>query len=254
MQALMQNTHDALRRDLLDKIQRSGDYSYTETECGYVSGVFEAEPNLKVLAEFCQYVIAAGKSVYDGEWSASELFSFLEPNLRKYHSGDSYSIMLSFGSIMPPLALLPFLSVYSKINLIDIEFLHDKWEVRGDYTSKNRVGIAFANGEFIVGDSKKIKRQATGKSTTKKKQGEGFKSNVVLPSRETRSKDYDVEKTSDTEYRVTSKDKAHTVTMRDGYYSCDCGDFQGEPKNCKHIVAVKRFLNEPFVVSENAKR
>jgi hypothetical protein len=250
MQALMQNTHDALRRDLLDKIQRSGDYSYPETECGYVSGVFETEPNLKALAEFCQYVIAAGKSVYDGEWSASELFSFLEPNLRKYHSGDSYSIMLSFGSILPPLALLPFLFVYSKINLIDIEFLHDKWEVRGDYTSKNRVGIAFANGEFIVGDSKKIKRQATGKSTTKKKQGEGFKSNVVLTSREMRSREYNVEKISDSEYRVTSKDKEHIVIERDGYYWCDCGDFRDEPKNCKHIVAVKRFVNDPYVLSE----
>ena len=250
MQALMQSIHDALRRDLLNAIQRSGDYSYPETESGYVSGVFEAEPNLELLADFCQYVIAAGKSVYDGEWSASELFSFLEPDLRKYHSGDSYSIMLSFGSILPPLALLPFLSVSYKINLIDIEFLHDKWEVRGDYTSKNRVGIAFANGEFVVGDSKKIKRQATGKSTTKKKKGEGFKSNVVLPSREMRSREYNVEKISASEYRVTSKDKEHTVIERDGYFWCDCGDFRDEPKNCKHIVAVKRFVNDPYVLSE----
>ena len=72
MQVLMQDTHDALRRDLLDKIQRSGDYSYPETESGHVSGVFETEPDLKVLAEFCQYVTDAGKTVYDGEWSSEE--------------------------------------------------------------------------------------------------------------------------------------------------------------------------------------
>ena len=123
-----------------------------------------------------KYGIKCGLSI-----SPDTDLSFLEPYLRKYRSGDSYSIMLSFGSILPPLALLPFLSVYSKISVVDIEFLHDKWEVRGDYTSKNRVGIAFANGEFVVGDSKKIKRQATGKSTTKKKWGEGFKSMSFCP-------------------------------------------------------------------------
>ena len=150
MQVLMQNTHDALRRDLLDKIRRSGDYSYPETESGYVSGVFEAEPNLEMLADFCQYVTDAGKTVYDGEWSADDLFSFLEPNLRKYHSGDSYSIMLSFGSILPPLALLPFLSVYSQINAVDIKFLHDKWEARGDYSAKKHVGITLDSGKVVA--------------------------------------------------------------------------------------------------------
>ena len=254
MQLQMQNTHDALRRDLLNAIQRSGDYSYPEVESGYVSGIFEAEPNLEALAEFCQYVVNAGTTVYDGEWTANDLFSLLASQLQKYHIGDRYSIFLSFGSILPPLALLPFLSACSEVRQIDIELLHDKWEVRGDYTSKNRVGIAWGNGEFVVGDSKKIKRQAAKKPTAKKKNSEGYKSNLVLPSREMRSKDYDVEKISATEYNVTSKDKAHKVMERDGYYSCDCGDFQGEPKNCKHIVAVKRFLNEPFVVSENAKR
>ena len=254
MQVLMQNTHDTLRRELLYQIQSSGDYSYPESEGGYVTGVFEAEPNLEALAEFCQYVVNAGTTVYDGEWNANDLFSFLENQLQKYHSGDKYSIFLSFGSILPPLALLPFLSACSQINLIDIEFLHDKWEVRGDYTSKNRVGIAWGNGKFLVGDSQKIKRQATKKPTTKKKNSEGYKSNLVLPSRERRSKDYDVEKISATEYNVTSKDKTHTVLLRDGYYSCDCGDFLDEPKNCKHIVAVKRFLSEPFVVSENPKK
>ena len=67
MQLQMQNIHDALRRDLLNAIQRSGDYSYPETESGYVSGVFETEPNLEALAEFCGYVINAGNTVYDGE-------------------------------------------------------------------------------------------------------------------------------------------------------------------------------------------
>ena len=254
MQALMQNTHDTLRRELLYQIQSSGDYSYPEAEGAYVSGVFEAEPNLQALSEFCQYVVNAGTTVYDGEWDANDLFSLLASQLQKYHSGDSYSIFLSFGSILPALALLPFLSECSEIREINIEFLHDKWESRGDYTSKNRLGIAWGNGKFLVGDSKRIKRQAAKKPTTKKKNSEGYKSNLVLPSREMRSKDYDVEKISATEYNVTSKDKAHKVTERDGYYSCDCGDFQDEPKNCKHIVAVKRFLNEPFVVSENAKR
>jgi hypothetical protein len=254
MQALMQNTHDSLRHELLDKIQRSGDYSCPETEGGCVSGVFEAEPNLEVLAEFCQYVIDAGKTVYDGEWNVSTLFSFLENKLQKYHSGDGYSITLSFGSILPVLALLPFLSVYSKISLIDIEFLHDKWESRGDYTSKKHVGIALNNGEFVVGDSKKIKRQATRKPIAKKKNSEGFKSNIVLPSREMRSREYSVEKNSASEYRVTSKNKKHTVIERDGYFWCDCGDFLDEPKNCKHIVAVKRFINDPFVLLENTKR
>ena len=76
MQLQMQTIHDALRRDLLNAILRSGDYSYPETESGYVSGVFETEPNLEALEEFCQYVVDAGNTVYDGEWDAGELFSF----------------------------------------------------------------------------------------------------------------------------------------------------------------------------------
>lgn len=83
-----------------------------------------------------------------------------------------------------------------------------------------------------------------------KLQNEGFKSNVILPSRDTRSRDYDVEKINSTEYKVTSKDKKHKVIERDGYFWCDCGDFKDEPKNCKHIVAVKRFMNDPFVLSK----
>ena len=55
-----------------------------------------------------------------------------------------------------------------------------------------------------------------------KLQNEGFKSNVILPSRDTRSRDYDVEKINSTEYKVTSKDKKHKVIERDGYFCRKC--------------------------------
>ena len=250
----MQKTYDALRRELLDALRDSGDYAYPESECGVVSGVFVAEPDFEALTEFCKYVSSAKDSVYDGEWGADALFTFIKNKLVNYHSGDSYSITLSCGGIQPILALFPFLLACSEITGVSLEFTHDKWESRGDYTSKKRVGIGLRNGLLVVGDSKKIKRQAAGKSTAKKKNGEGYKSNVVLSSREMRSREYDVEQISVSEYRVTSKDKEHIVIERDGYFWCDCGDFRNEPKNCKHIVAVKRFMNEPFVLSEDFMR
>ena len=250
----MQKTYDALRRELLDALRDSGDYAYPESECGVVSGVFVAEPDFEALTEFCKYVSSAKDSVYDGEWGADALFTFIKNKLVNYHSGDSYSITLSCGGIQPILALFPFLLACSEITGVSLEFTHDKWERRGDYTSKKRVGIGLRNGLLVVGDSKKIKRQAAGKSTAKKKNGEGYKSNVVLSSREMRSREYDVEQISVSEYRVTSKDKEHIVIERDGYFWCDCGDFRNEPKNCKHIVAVKRFMNEPFVLSEDFMR
>ena len=75
---------------------------------------------------------------------------------------------------------------------------------------------------------------------------------MIIPSRLERSKEYDVEQLSDTEYKVTSKDKEHKVTERDGYFWCDCQDFLKEPKNCKHIIAVKRFMGDHFVLSAEA--
>ena len=247
----MQKTHDALRRELLNKFQVCGDYACPEAESGFASGVFVAEPDFEALSEFCKYVSAAGTFVYDGEWGADALFTFIKNKLVNYHNGDNYDITLSFGGIQPVLALFPFLLACSEITGVSLDFTHDKWESRGDYTSKKRVGIGLRNGELVVGDSKKIKRQATGKSTAKKKNSDGYKSSIVLSSREMRSREYDVEQISGSEYRVTSKDKEHVVIERDGYFRCDCGDFRNEPKNCKHIVAVKRFMNEPFVLSED---
>ena len=173
------------------------------------------------------------------------MFSLLKDKTIKNVIGNSFNISLCFGGLPPCLALLSYLSVYAQIQFLTVTFTRDKWEARGDYSVKNRVRIKFENGEFVVGNSGNAKKQ-----TSKMKKTEGFKSDVILPSRLERSREYDVEKISATEYKVTSKDKKYKVTERDGYFWCECKDFLNEPKNCKHIVAVKRFMNDPVIPTD----
>ena len=240
--------HDEIRKTLVKELNSNG-YSYPESEDFYVSGVFIDAPEAGVLEELCEYAAAQGNTDYDGSWKAENIFSLLKDKTVKYEMGSSFQISFGFGGLPPVLTVLSFLSVYSKIQFLKVSFTRDKWETRGDYSSKNRVEIQFENGEFMIGKPRKNKAKAVKKQTVKNGKGEGFKSNMIIPSRLERSKEYDVEKLSDTEYKATSKDKEHKVIERDGYFWCDCQDFLKEPKNCKHIIAVKRFMDDPVVLS-----
>ena len=230
--------HDNLRKKLVSELNRNG-YSYPESEDFYVSGVFIDPPEADVLEELCEYAATQGNTDYDGSWKGADLFSLIKEKTVNNASENRFSCPLCFGGLPPVLAVLSFLSVYSKIQFLKVSFTRDKWEVRGDYRAKSRVQIGFENGKFIVGKPKVQKAQ--------KKTAEGFKSDVIIPSRLERSKEYDVEKINATEYRVTSKGKEHKVTEQDGYFLCDCRDFWGQPKNCKHILAVRRFMKDPVV-------
>ena len=240
--------HDDLRKKLLKALSHDG-YSYPESEDFCVSGIFTDHPEADVLEELCEYAVTQGNTDYDGSWKGADLFSLLKDKTIKNATESRFDISLCFGGLPPVLAILSFLSVYSKIQFLKVSFTRDKWDARGDYSAKNRVEIQLENGEFIVGKPRKNKVKAVQKPAVKKGTIDGFKSNVIIPSRLERSKEYDVEQLSDTEYQVTSNDKEHKVTEGDGYFWCDCQDFLKEPKNCKHIIAVKRFMNDPVVLS-----
>lgn len=143
--------HDELREALIDKIEDAGDYSCPETEDFSISGIFTEDPDFDVLEELCDHVCNEADSYYDGDWSASQLFTFLKDKIGDKEEGDRYYIYPSFGGLSPILALLPFLAAYSDINSLEVTFTHDKWEARGDYSSSERVGIKLKGGEFVVG-------------------------------------------------------------------------------------------------------
>ena len=143
--------HDELREALIGAMKVSGDYSYPETEDGYVSGVFTEEPDWQALASLCKYVANKGDTRYDGGWSEKQLYSFVRKDIHNYHNGDMYRVPLSFGGLCPILALLPFLAVYSTIYSLDVVFTHDKWEVRGDYSAESHVGVKLRKKKLIVG-------------------------------------------------------------------------------------------------------
>ena len=238
--------HDEIRKKLIKELNSNG-YSYPESEDFYVSGVFTVAPEENALEELCEYAAVQGDTNFDGSWKKENLFSLLKDKTVKHEMGDSFHISFGFGGLPPILTVLSFLSVYSEIQFLSASFTRDKWEARGDSSSKNPVRIRLENGEIIIGNSKKAKPKAGKKQTVK--MTDGFKSNVMIPSRLERSREYSVEKIGTGEYKVTSKEKEHKVTECDGYFCCDCKDFWNEPKNCKHIIAVKRFMNDPFVLT-----
>ncbi len=239
--------HDELRQKLVRALNYN-DYSYPESENFSVSGVYVKDPDMEVFKELCEYAAVQGDTDYDGKWSGADLYSFLKDKTVKYVLGNRYYISLSFGGLPPVLAVLSYLSVYADIQSLEVTFTRDKWEARGDYSSESRVGIKFEDGDFTVGLFSNDTPPVVEKKVVKKENAEGYKSDRILPSRDMRSRDYDVKKINANEYSVTAKNKKHKVMERDGYFWCDCGDFIDEPKNCKHIVAVKRLMNDPFVI------
>lgn len=71
----------------------------------------------------------------------------------------------------------------------------------------------------------------------------GYKSDQYNKAKEVSSRSDTVSsiKGSPFEYRVGY----HKVYSCEGFYYCDCPDFEELPKNCKHILALKKYLHDP---------
>ena len=143
----IKKTHDTLRESFLSKL--SYDYSYPETEGGCICGEFTSEPDFDVLLKTCEYACSQGTTTYDGGWKTDGLFSLLKKLISERY-GNRYDICLDFGGATPILALLAYLWAYSRIDDIYVDFTHDKWEARGDYSSNLRVGFKLIDGKIAV--------------------------------------------------------------------------------------------------------
>ena len=102
--------------------------------------------------------------------------------------------------------------------------------------------------EYSTSKSKQIENTSKNKKLEAKLKKDGYKSNDILPSKDLYSRKYDVLKINDNEYQTLAIGSKQTVMECNGYFSCDCHDYKKAPQNCGHIVAVKRFLNDPFVL------
>ena len=141
--------HDELREKLVSTFNGT-DYLYPQSSDFSIEGVFIEDPDIDVFKDLCEYAASDGESRYDGEWSALELYSFLHEKTTKYTMGSRYYFSLDFGGLPPVLVVLSYLSVYSEIRRLKVTFTRDKWEARGDYSSKSRVGIKYLYGKFVV--------------------------------------------------------------------------------------------------------
>lgn len=226
-------------------------YIYPTPREFQVSGFFKEKPDSDVLKQICEYVAEERDASYSGPWSSEELYSLLKNELEKAKVGSRYWVSLDFGGASPALAVLSYLSVYSSICSLKANFYRDKWEERGDYISSDNVGIVIENDNLKVDIILNPDHPSNRKKFDIKT--DGYKSDEILYRDDMFSTWYDVrkvrtKKTTVNKYKVELRDRTHTVLEQNGYFFCDCNDFETKPQNCRHIVAVKRFLNDPFVL------
>lgn len=126
------------------------EYSSPSTEDFCVDGVFNKDPDFDVLEEICEYAVSKTFSIYERDWSSSDMFLLIKEEVGAKKSGDKYSISLFGCGLAPILVLLPFLAAYSDIEWLSGSFLHDKWEARGDYYASEHVGIKLDKGYFVI--------------------------------------------------------------------------------------------------------
>ena len=121
-------------------------------------------------------------------------------------------------------------------------------EIKKILEDNNATNCLAECNELLSLDNSIKKTEASKKMSAmeKKIKKEGLKSNDILPSRDMKSRKYDVSKIGDNEYKVECGG-SHTVLECDGYFCCDCYDYKKTPQNCNHIIAVKRFLGDPYV-------
>ena len=143
--------HDYLRKEIMNQLYRSGDYSYPETDDFGVSCKLTEDPDMDLLMKACEYTCEKATSDYDGGWDSCQLFNFLQKTVVKYEKGDVLSFYEGFGGLSPVLALLSYLATCSIFMDIECSFTHNKWEARGDYGESTRVGLRLSNGRVVAG-------------------------------------------------------------------------------------------------------
>ena len=141
--------HDKLRSSFIRGLCKDGSYSYPESEDGSVSGRFTSEPDCNMLKRICEYAAEKGTTPFDGRWSAEQMYENLIKEMPR-HNGDRYYISICYGGASIVLTLLTYLIAYSSITDLELDFTHDKWEARGDYSSGSRVGFKLSRGEVVV--------------------------------------------------------------------------------------------------------
>lgn len=142
---------DDIRVTTHQKLITSPGYGHPETEGAIIGGKLTDEPDMDALKNICRYAVKESDGVLDGDWSEEQLYAYLEQQIKPYHRGDQYYIHLSCGGLSPVTAILSFLAACSQFNTLDIRFLHDKWEARGDYMAEEHVCIKLENGKFLIG-------------------------------------------------------------------------------------------------------
>lgn len=99
----------------------------------------------------------------------------------------------------------------------------------------------------------KAKEDAQDKRIQTEIMNNGYKSDSFDSKRKLESEKYRVKPAFEKKYQytVSGGSEPYTVMAFDGYYMCSCPDFQRDPKNCKHIIAVRSYLKDP-ALSEKA--
>lgn len=148
--AKVEKIYNDLSNALINEMHNE-DYIHPSTENFSISGYFTQKPDFDVLQKLFETIAKDGKKDFYRNFTGDQLRQLVKSELNQYSNGGRYYISFMFGTLPPILALLPFLAVYSKITDINLLFLSDKWEVRGDYHIDNHVGIKLINHKIMVG-------------------------------------------------------------------------------------------------------
>lgn len=131
---------DKLNKALKSKLY-TDDYTYPEVEDSTLVGECHTEIDNDTIYKLCEYAVNDCRD-YNSYWSdAKQLYEFVTLFINQEYCKDWIDVNATFGGISPALVMITIASYISKITEINCEFTHDKWEMRGDYCAKRRVGF-----------------------------------------------------------------------------------------------------------------
>ena len=70
---------------------------------------------------------------------------------------------------------------------------------------------------------------------------------IIDPYRLRRSLELSIKGSEGSKYIVVGGRDDHVVFVKDGQFTCDCMDYEKNGGSCKHILCVKRSLNDPEI-------